>query len=110
MGTWPRLKKITRKLASRRPRAKERKRDMATSSEQASIAMSPPDSIEVLPEPMAIVCSCPLKLLGQFVTELRVGCFALVAFRLLRLMYYYGSNCWKHPNMCHCMSLEFALP
>merc|ERR1712217_286840 len=83
---WPRLKRITRKLALRRLRAKERKRVMVTSSKQASLAMSTPETIAVFTEPMAISMQFPVQV-AWAICEAASG---WLQFVFLRLMYHYG--------------------
>merc|ERR1711870_202895 len=72
---WLPLKRITRKLALRRLRGKEKKKAMVTSSEKASIAMNPPQSVAVLAERMGICMYFPSESALHWL------------FPLLRLMY-----------------------
>merc|ERR1711948_94776 len=89
---WPRLKRITRKLALRRLRVKEKKRVMATSSEQPPIATNSLESIAVLTEPSSFDSTFTLP--GQCVKQLHVGCFSSFA----RLMYHYGATVGNIPT------------
>merc|ERR1712039_72786 len=90
---WPRLKKITRKLALRRLRVKEKRKAMVTSSEQASAVMNLPESIAVLTMPMAIRMHFPIQVARGICDQLALAAFCL--------MYLHGRLCWKHPNMTY---------